>query len=99
MDIMTLKGFSQPLDPLISGKAATISGHQRFENVLKGALDNVNSLQENADTAVADLASGRNVDLHGTMIALEKADISLRTMASVREKFVRAYETIMNMAI
>ena len=99
MDLLTVKGFSRPLDPALSGKPATISGHQRFENILKGALDNVNSLQENADSAVADLASGKNVDLHGTMIALEKADISLRTMATVREKFVRAYETIMNMAI
>ena len=43
-----------------------------------------------------DLAAGKNVDLHGTMISLEKADISLRTMVSVRDKLISAYEQIMN---
>ncbi len=99
MDIMTVKGLSRTISPKISGKPAALNGEKRFENFLKGAIDNVDGLQGNADNAVTNLASGKNVDLHGTMIALEKADISLRTMATVRDKFVRAYETIMNMAI
>ena len=99
MDLLAVKGFSKPIDPLISGKPATLGGHQRFESVLKGALSNVNALQNNADSAVADLASGKNVDLHGTMIALEEADITLRTMVTVRDKVVGAYQEIMNMAI
>jgi flagellar hook-basal body complex protein FliE len=33
------------------------------------------------------------------MIALEEADIALRTMVSVRNKLVGAYEQVMNMAI
>ncbi|HHO53588.1 MAG TPA: flagellar hook-basal body complex protein FliE, partial [Deltaproteobacteria bacterium] len=34
-----------------------------------------------------------------TMIELEKADIALRTMVSVRDKFIAAYEQVMNMSV
>ena len=44
-------------------------------------------------------ATGENVDLHGQMIALEEANISLRTMASVRDKVVDAYQAIWNMPV
>jgi flagellar hook-basal body complex protein FliE len=33
------------------------------------------------------------------MIAMEEADITLRTMVTVRDKVVSAYQEIMNMAI
>ena len=52
-----------------------------------------------ADDKLAQLASGQDIDLHGTMIALEEADITLRTMVAVRDKVVGAYQEIMNMAI
>jgi flagellar hook-basal body complex protein FliE len=45
------------------------------------------------------LASGQGTDLHGTMIALEEANISLRTMGSVRDKLVDGWQTIWNMQI
>ncbi len=51
------------------------------------------------DDKLAELASGENVDLHGTMIALEEAEITLRTMTAVRDKVVGAYQEIMNMSI
>ena len=52
-----------------------------------------------ADGALSALASGESVDLHGTFVELEKADITLRTMVSVRDKVIHAYEQIMNMGI
>ena len=70
-----------------------------FAEQLEGAIDSVDDLQISADNALADLASGRSVDIHGTMIELEKADISMRTLVAVRNKAVAAYEQIMNMAV
>ena len=52
-----------------------------------------------ADDKLSKLASGEDTDLHGTMIALEEADITLRTMVAVRDKVVGAYQEIMNMSI
>jgi flagellar hook-basal body complex protein FliE len=45
------------------------------------------------------LASGEDVDVHGTMIALQEADISLRTMTAFRDKMSEAYKNLINMAI
>jgi flagellar hook-basal body complex protein FliE len=70
-----------------------------FTSILDKAVGRVDDLQQSADIALEGLASGRNVDLHGTMIALEHADIALRAAVSVRDKFVQAYEQIMNMAV
>jgi flagellar hook-basal body complex protein FliE len=70
-----------------------------FEAALSSAVQQVDTLHVEADNALQMLASGEHVDLHGTMIALEKADIALRTMVTVRDKMVGAYEQIMNMAI
>ncbi|HCP48219.1 MAG TPA: hypothetical protein DIU15_19425, partial [Deltaproteobacteria bacterium] len=39
------------------------------------ALDQVSAMQNNADQMVIDLASGNDVNLHNTMVELEKADI------------------------
>ncbi len=70
-----------------------------FGTMLEGALTSVNDAQLDARNAVSDLASGQSVDLHGTMIRLEKAEITLRTMTSVRDRLITAYEQVMNMAL
>lgn len=81
------------------GAAGTQGAKGDFSATLESAISNVDSLQQNADARLTSLASGENVDLHGTMIELEKADIALRAMVSVRNKLVNAYEQVMNMAI
>lgn len=70
-----------------------------FSELLVQAVGSVNAEQIDARDALQGLASGENVDLHGTMIALEKAEISLRAMTSVRDRLIGAYEQVMNMAI
>jgi flagellar hook-basal body complex protein FliE len=72
---------------------------QSFQATLTDAVKHVNEVQHQSDDLLKGLASGEHVDLHGTMIALEKADISLRSMVSVRDKMVQAYEQIMNMTL
>lgn len=70
-----------------------------FSSTMSNALNTVNEMQMEGDAALEMLASGEQVDLHGTMVALEKADVALRTMVSVRDRVVQAYEQVMNMAI
>ena len=43
--------------------------------------------------------TAENKDIHGTMIALEKADISMRLMLQIRNKLVSAYEEVMRMQV
>jgi len=70
-----------------------------FQATLTEAVKHVNEVQHQSDDLLKGLASGQHVDLHGTMISLEKADITLRSMVSVRDKLVQAYEQVMNMTL
>ena len=70
-----------------------------FGRYLKGAIGEVNQLHHDANQAVEALTAGRSQDVHNTMIALQKADVSFRLLMQVRNKVVAAYETVMRMQI
>ena len=70
-----------------------------FGDMLKRAIGDVAKLQNEADQAIKELAAGENKDIHRTMIALEKAEVSFQLMMQVRNKIVSAYEEIMRMQI
>ena len=62
-------------------------------------LDAVNRQQIEAKAKQTELLTSPNKDIHGTMIALEKAEISMRLMLQVRNKLVAAYEEVMRMQV
>jgi flagellar hook-basal body complex protein FliE len=70
-----------------------------FATVLQQAFDTANQLQMNAETAARDFVVGRAQSVHDTMIAMEKADVSLRLLTQMRNKAVEAYQEIMRMQI
>ena len=71
-----------------------------FAQMLKDAVDNVNSLQQEAKTMAQAYERGdENVDLPQVMIGLQKSSVSFEAMTQVRNKLVDAYEKIMNMPI
>ena len=72
---------------------------QRFVDFLWRSIEQVDSLQQKADGAIQELATGRQKDLHQTMIAIEKAEISFKLLMKVRNKIISAYEEIMRMSI
>ena len=66
---------------------------------MKEAVQSVNELQKNADTASQNLATGRTDNIAEVMIASEKADIALRLMVQVRNKIIDAYQEVMKMQV
>ncbi len=70
-----------------------------FIDNLKEALGNVNESIQQADKATQNFATGKAQNLHDVMIAMEKADLSLRTLTAVRGKVMDAYHEIMKMPI
>ena len=66
-----------------------------FGEVLADALQEVNNLQNQADTQIEGLTLKKEgVTPHTAMIALEKADIAFQLMSAIRGKIVRAYEEV-----
>jgi flagellar hook-basal body complex protein FliE len=74
-------------------------GEPSFGEHLREQIDEVNDLQLEADQSIDDLVTGRSDDIHATMIALQKADISFRLLMSVRNKLMDAYDEVMRMQI
>jgi flagellar hook-basal body complex protein FliE len=67
-----------------------------FGKAMKAAVENAENLEKEADASVLRLLEG-NEDVHKTMLALQKADISMRMLLSVRNKALEAYRDIMHM--
>lgn len=106
---MDVKGIEQVLAELRSSAAAA-SGKAPgagvaegapgadFGQVLKGALDQVNSAQQQAQQMAREFSSGDpNVNLQDVMVNLQKASLSFQQMVQVRNKLVAAYQDIMGM--
>lgn len=74
-------------------------GNVTFGDILDNSLRQVNADQVGANSAVKDLLAGRNKNIHETMLALEKADLSLKLAMQVRNKALDAYREIMRMQV
>jgi flagellar hook-basal body complex protein FliE len=72
-------------------------GAGSFSDVLKDAVNTVNSLHDNAASQVTNLMQNGNGDVNQVMIAVEKADVSFQLMMQVRNKIVSAYQDIEKM--
>lgn len=71
-----------------------------FANVLKGSLDGVARTQETSETMQKAFVMGDDrVSLSDTMIAMQKAGINFQATVQVRNKFIQAYNDIMNMQV
>ena len=81
----------------LSAASRTAPG-QSFEGMLSEAVGKVSQLNAAAETQNDAFASGRSGQLHENMIALEKANVALRMMVSVRNRVVEAYRDLMHMS-
>lgn len=68
-----------------------------FSDLLTDSVGEVNSLQDQAATAVKGLMTGSGVDVHQAMIATEKASMAFELALAVRNKAVQAYQQVMSM--
>ena len=72
---------------------------ESFSTVLNKFVDDVNSLQNNADKSIEKLAAGEITDVHQVMIAVEEANTAMEFMLEIRNKIVEAYQEIMRMPV
>ena len=72
---------------------------ESFGNMLVRSLNDVNRLKLEADVAVENLATGKQKDIHATMISLQKADVAFQLLMQIRNKNISAYETVMRMQV
>ena len=74
-------------------------GSGSISRTFEKLLQDVNQQQFNAEAKKVELLVTENKDIHGTMLALEKAELSMRLMLQIRNKLVSAYEEVMRMQV
>lgn len=88
--------------PYASLSPSTLSpGHElkskrgtSFQDVFSGFLNEVNTLQHQADSQVQKLASGEVENLHDVTITMDEAKKSFELMLEVRNKLLEAFEKL-----
>ena len=95
IDISGLPGKIQSVMPANNEK--NVKNDSSFDNILTKSLKEVNSAQNEANSAVESLVAGRTENIHETMIQMQKASISFQMMMEVRNKLVDAYNEIIKM--
>jgi flagellar hook-basal body complex protein FliE len=88
----------QPTAPTggTSETANAIPGTSFAEHVAQ-FVSSVDTTQKTAEHKAEEFAVGHHNDIHGTMINVEQAEISLHLLANVRNRVVDLYREVMRM--
>ena len=100
MEIPLIKGIESIPEPFGGSvsKRTSPAGHE-FSDVLKNAVESVNSMQHAAGRLEDAVAKGEDVNIHQAVIAGEKAGLSFRLLMQVRNKMLDAYQEVMRMQV
>jgi flagellar hook-basal body complex protein FliE len=82
-----------------SKPAAKPSDGDSFKNLLLDSINEVNTLQQDADRAVEGLFTGEDVNPAEVLTAVQKADLAFRMMMQIRNKLVAAYDEVKNIRV
>jgi flagellar hook-basal body complex protein FliE len=86
-------------DQVGNGSAHSGAGEPGFLDSLKDAIAKANEIQLQANEASEKLMTGESQNVHQTMVALQRADVSFQLMMQIRNKIVTAYEEIQRMQV
>ena len=94
-----IQSLTTSLAPTQPATSATKELSSTFGDLLKTMVQQTDVQQQQADQAIQQLHAGGEQSLHDAMIAMEKADTSLRYMVQVRNKAIEAYQEVMRMQV
>ncbi len=87
-------GSVQSPKDMLGVEGANDSEKVSFSELLGRQLSNANSLGLQADRAMEAAVAGEVAQPHSTIIAVQKASISLTLMMSIKERLERAYQEL-----
>jgi flagellar hook-basal body complex protein FliE len=97
--IAPIAGGIPPIAAPAAAPAATstASGGNAFQDVLTSAISKVESFNQEAAASTQRFLSGEGEELHNTIMAAQRAELSFDLLLQVRNKVVGAYQEIMKM--
>ena len=94
-----MQSESKAFTKLKGSDEAKSEGALSFQDHLRQGLSEVNQHQATAETMQANLVSGKSENIHETMLAATKAELSFNLMVQLRNKALEAYSEIMRMQV
>ncbi|RIK80969.1 MAG: flagellar hook-basal body complex protein FliE [Planctomycetota bacterium] len=70
-----------------------------FRDALLKSIDEVNSMQQQADQAVENMLTGGDADPAAVLTAVQKADLAFRMLMQMRNKVMQAYQEVKDIRI
>lgn len=97
---MNISEVSNSISPIVNKQNQTIkSNDNTFENMLKGAISEVNNTQVEGYKAMEGIATGEVKNLQEAVQKIEEAELSLKLALEVKNKAIGAYKEIMRMSV
>ena len=78
-------------------EAKGLGNTQSFKGVLGDYMEEVNTLQHEADAQIQRLVAGETEDLHEVTMSMDQADRSFQLMMEIRNRLTEAYKELMRM--
>ncbi|MEQ8768582.1 MAG: flagellar hook-basal body complex protein FliE [Planctomycetota bacterium] len=85
--------------PAAAPLAPADKSKRSFAELLKDLTSEVDAYQKNAQDMVEGLATGEVENVHDVVMALDKAELSFRMMADVRNRLIEAYREVTRMGV
>lgn len=85
--------------PSLSPAGANKANGATFQSIFDSAVNTVQNSQGHADAAIQDFLNGNTEDVHSTVLAVQRADLTFQMFLQVRNKVVSAYQEIMKMQV
>ncbi|MCB0322895.1 MAG: flagellar hook-basal body complex protein FliE [Bdellovibrionales bacterium] len=87
-------GSTAPLDGIPSPEDGSNGGQVSFVDFLSQQFQTANQSGIEAERALEQAVLGEEVNPHNTVIAVQKASISLTLMMTIKERLERAYQEL-----
>jgi len=65
-----------------------------FLEALKSAIEKVDELQKEADQFTTKALTGQGVDFYEAILSMQKADLSVQLLSTIKNKIIKAYEEL-----
>lgn len=70
-----------------------------FKDLLLDSIERVNAMQQDANRAVEQMATGGDVNPAEVLTAVQKADVAFKLMMQIRNKLTQAFQEVQNIRV
>lgn len=84
---------------LKAGQQMNAADQASFKDLLIDSIQQVNSMQQDANLAVENLMTGGEANPAEVLTAVQKADLAFRMTMQIRNKLMQAYDEVKNIRV